>query len=141
VQKNPVEMASTNCLTTGNHSSSAPLQVVTATLWGLRNVIKETTIMHSRFANLTRVAVVVAVAGLAGCTNITREEFDAVSATANNALSEARAAKAAADAAQSTASDAAYAAQQAQSTADASAQCCRDNTAKIDRMFETTMKK
>lgn len=97
--------------------------------------------MHKPFITMSRVAAVALVAALAGCSTVTKEEFDAVSATANNALTEARAAKAAADAAQKTASDAAYAAQQAQSAADAANQCCRDNTEKLDRLFEKTMRK
>lgn len=98
--------------------------------------------MHQTLTKVTRVAALALAATLAsGCATITQEQFDAVSATANNALNEARAAKSAADAAAQTASEAMAAAQSAQSAADASQQCCNETKDKLDRMFKEKMKK
>jgi len=77
----------------------------------------------------------------AGCAAITQEQFDAVKSTANNALSEARSAKSAADGAASAARSAQSAANAAQRTADEALACCRDNSDKIERMFEKAMTK
>lgn len=98
--------------------------------------------MHQTFVKVSRVAALAFAVSLAtGCATITQEQFDAVSATANNALNEARAAKSAADSASQMASDAMAAAQAAQSAADASQRCCDDVKAKLDRMFEDKMRK
>lgn len=95
-----------------------------------------------QFKVVTRVAAIVVAAGLmTACETITKEQFDAVSQTANNALSEARAAQGAANNALNRASEAAEAARRAQSTADAAQACCNDNSEKIDRMFNQTMRK
>jgi len=91
---------------------------------------------------LSRCAALAVVLGLAGgCAHITQEEWDEYKSTTNTALSEARAAKSAADAAASAARSAQAAADAAQRTADEALACCRDNSDKIERMFEKTMKK
>lgn len=90
---------------------------------------------------LRTVAVAVAFGLTTGCTYVTKEQFDAVSSTANNALSEARAAKSAADSAAAAARQAQSTAEAAQRTADEALACCRDNSDKIERLFEKAMKK
>lgn len=98
--------------------------------------------MRKTIVNVSRVGVLALAAALAsGCATITQEQFDAVSATANNALNEARAAKTAADSASSMASEAMAAAQAAQSSADAAQSCCNDVKDKLDRMFAEKMRK
>ena len=84
---------------------------------------------------------VIAFGVMSGCASITPEELDAVRATADQALSEARTATAGAEEAkriaanaQNTANSAAQAASQAQA-------CCAANTDRIERMFERTMSK
>jgi ElaB/YqjD/DUF883 family membrane-anchored ribosome-binding protein len=91
--------------------------------------------MQNTFKNIVRVAFAFAlVTGLAACSGASREELDAVQATANSALSEAKAAR-------ETASEAATAAQEAKSAADSANSCCQENTEKLNRMFERTMRK
>ncbi|MCC7412928.1 MAG: hypothetical protein IT495_15040 [Gammaproteobacteria bacterium] len=98
--------------------------------------------MRNVSRNVLRVSALALVLGLAtGCSTVTKEQFDAVSSTANNALSEARAAKSSADAAMSAAKQAQSAAEGAQRTADEALACCRDNSDKIERLFEKTMRK
>ncbi len=92
--------------------------------------------------NIARVSALALAAALAtGCATVTQEQLDAVQATANSALSEARSASAQASNANKVASEAAYAAQQAQKTADAALACCNDNADKIESMFEKAMMK
>ncbi len=98
--------------------------------------------MQNELFKITRLTALVLAFGLAsGCAYITQEQFDAVSSTANNALSEARSAKSAADGAARAAADASAAAARAQSTADQALACCNDNSEKIERMFEKAMTK
>jgi len=61
--------------------------------------------------------------------------------TANAALAEAQAASSAANNAFTIASEASYAASQAQADATAALECCNDNAARLDRMFEKAMVK
>ncbi|MFB3091307.1 MAG: alanine-zipper protein, partial [Gammaproteobacteria bacterium] len=61
--------------------------------------------------------------------------------TANAALAEAQAASGAANNAFTIASEASYAASQAQADATAALECCNDNAARLDRMFEKAMVK
>lgn len=90
----------------------------------------------------TRLSALVIAAGLtAGCSSITVEQLDAVAATANNALSEARAAQEAANNALSVANEANATAQSAQQAADAAQACCNANSEKLDRMFQRAMQK
>ncbi|MBT8446703.1 MAG: hypothetical protein KJO38_06125 [Gammaproteobacteria bacterium] len=86
-------------------------------------------------------ALTAAAALLTGCATVTPEQFSALEAKANNALSEARTAAGAANNALNVASEAAEAARQAQSTADAALSCCNENSDKIERMFEQAMRK
>jgi uncharacterized protein HemX len=98
--------------------------------------------MQFTVKNLTRVSAIALALGLAtGCTTITQEQFDAVAATANNALSEARAASSQANNALGVANEAAAAASQAQQTADAALACCNENRDRLDRMFQEGMRK
>lgn len=91
---------------------------------------------------LARSAALALLLGLStGCATITQEQFDAVQSTANNALSEARSARSAADSAAAAARSAQSAANAAQRTADEALACCRDNSDKIERMFEKAMTK
>lgn len=94
---------------------------------------------HRTFVRSAALALVVGLA--AGCTTITQEQLDAVKSTANNALSEARAAQSAANDAAAAARSAQSSADAAQRTADEAIACCRDNSDKIERMFEKAMTK
>ncbi len=92
--------------------------------------------------NVARFTILAMTAALAtGCATVTQEQLDAVQATANNALSEARLASKQASTAHTIASEAAYAAQQAQKSAESALACCNDNADKIDRAFEKAMTK
>lgn len=92
--------------------------------------------------NIVRLSAVALALGLAaGCSTVTKEQLDAVSSAANSALSEARAAKSAADNAASVANQAKAAAEAAQRTADEALACCKDNSAKIEKLFESKMMK
>lgn len=89
-----------------------------------------------------RLSALLLAAGLAtGCSTVTVEQLDAVTATANNALSEARAAQGTADNALSVANDALSAAASAQSAADSAQACCNANTERLDRAFSKVMSK
>lgn len=74
-----------------------------------------------------------------GC--VTTEQLNAVQASADKALAEAQAASGQANNALNVASEAAYAASQAQADATAALECCNDNSARLDRMFEKAMMK
>lgn len=90
----------------------------------------------------TRLSALLLTAGLAaGCSSVTVEQLDAVTATANNALSEARAAQDAANNALSVANEAKAAADSAQQAADAAQACCNANSERLDRMFQRAMQK
>ena len=71
----------------------------------------------------------------------TTEQMEAVTATANNALAEARAAQDTANNAMSLANDASAAAASAQQAADSAQACCNANSDKLDRMFQRAMSK
>ena len=89
-----------------------------------------------------RLSALVLAAGLAtGCTTVTVEQLEAVTATANNALSEARAAQDTANSALSVANDAAASAANAQSAADSAQSCCDANSERLDRAFSRAMQK
>lgn len=95
--------------------------------------------MQTKFLKVSAVAFVLALAS--GCTQITKEEFEAVKSTANTALSEARAAKSAADSAASAAAAAQSTADEAKRLADEATACCRANSDKIEKLFKEKMKK
>jgi len=89
---------------------------------------------------------VVALGVMSGCA--TQKDIDAVRATAEQALNEARAAKTTADAARAGAEEAKSVATNAQNTANRAAQaaseaqaCCAANTDRIERMFQRSMSK
>lgn len=97
--------------------------------------------------NLLYVGVALVALGVtSGCANT--QGLDAVRATAEQALNEARAAKTAADAAQAGSEEAKRVATNAQNTANRAAQaaseaqaCCAANTDRIERMFQRSMSK
>lgn len=89
---------------------------------------------------LTKIFALVLILGFAGgCADPKR--LDAIEATANKALADANSAAGAANNALGVASEAAYAASQAQADATAALECCNDNAARMDRMFEKAMVK
>ena len=89
---------------------------------------------------LTKIFALALVLGFAGgCADMTR--IDAIEATANAALAEAQSASGQANNAMNVGSEAAYAASQAQADATAALECCNDNAARMDRMFEKAMVK
>ena len=93
--------------------------------------------MQIKFTKIIALAFTLGFVG--GCADMT--QLDAVAATANAALAEAQAASAQANSAMNVGSEAAYAASQAQADATAALECCNDNTARLDRMFEKAMSK
>ncbi len=74
-----------------------------------------------------------------GC--VTTEQLNAVQASADKAQAAAEHAGGQANNAMTVASEAAYAASQAQADATAALECCNDNSARLDRMFEKAMMK
>ncbi len=89
---------------------------------------------------LTKIFALALVLGFAGgCADMT--QMDAIKATADAALAEAQSASAKANNALNVASEASYAATQAQADATAALECCNDNSARMDRMFEKAMMK
>ena len=89
---------------------------------------------------------VIALGVMSGCA--TNATVDAVRATADQALSEARAAKTTADAANAGAEEAKRVAASAQNAANRAAQaaseaqaCCNANTDRVERMFQRGMSK
>ena len=97
--------------------------------------------------NLLKVSAIVLVFGLAsGCAS--QAAIDAAQATADNAARDAAAARSAAEAARASADSASQAAAAAQRTADQAMSsatqaqsCCDANRDRIERMFQTTMRK
>lgn len=90
---------------------------------------------------------VVALGVMSGCST-TQTDLDAVRATAEQALNEARAAKTTADAANASAEEAKRVATNAQNTANRAAQAASEaqaasaaNTDRIERMFQRSMSK
>ena len=89
-------------------------------------------------AKLTKIIALAFVLTLAsGCA--TTEQLNAVQASADAAMAEARNATGVANNAHTVESEAAYAASQAQADAIAALNCCNDNAARMDRMFEKAM--
>lgn len=93
--------------------------------------------MQHRFIKNFILALALGV--ISGCTNI--EHINAIQATADAALAEAKAATAKANGAHNIASEAAYAADQADTKAVSALNCCNDNASRLDRMFEKAMSK
>jgi uncharacterized protein DUF3359 len=93
--------------------------------------------MNNKLTKIFALALVLGFTG--GCADMT--QMDAIKATANAALAEAQSASAQANNAMNVASEAAYAASQAQADATAALECCNDNSARMDRMFEKAMMK
>jgi murein lipoprotein len=85
--------------------------------------------------------LVLTVGAMGGCASISREEFDAVRASASKAAADAAAAKAGADKALAAATKAQSTADAAKSGAESANACCRDTQTKIDRMFKKSMYK
>jgi len=97
-------------------------------------------------ATKTQVALRVAllVGGFAlvtGCATVTKEELDAVKATAEAAQNAANAAQRTATQSQQAASGAQSTANQALAAAQAAQACCDATNQKLDRMFEQRQKK
>jgi murein lipoprotein len=104
---------------------------------------------------VTTAVLALGIGALGGCATVSKEEFEAVRASASKAAADAAAAKAAsdsaaaaaakaqatADAAKATADAAKSSAEAAKSSADAANACCRDTQTKIDRMFKKSMYK
>lgn len=89
---------------------------------------------------LIKIFAIVAILGfLSGCA--TTEQIAQIQATADKALETANNATDRANNAQSTANQALDAARKAQATADAAQSCCNENSQKIDRAFEKSMRK
>ena len=93
--------------------------------------------MQNKLTKIFALALVLGFAG--GCADMAAVEK--AQATANAALAEAQSASGAANNALGVASEAAYAASQAQADATAALECCNDNAARLDRMFEKAMMK
>lgn len=94
--------------------------------------------MLIKITKIFAIALVLSFAG--GCADMS-QQMNAIQATADAALAEAKSASAKANSASSAASAASAAAAQAQADATAALQCCNDNTARLDRMFEKAMMK
>jgi hypothetical protein len=91
-------------------------------------------------AKLTKIIALAFVLTLAsGCAGT--EQLNAIQATADRALADAQAAQVSANNALTIASEAGYAASRAQADATAALECCNDNAARMDRMFEKAMMK
>jgi murein lipoprotein len=84
-------------------------------------------------------ALALAIGLTGGCADMT--QMNALKATADAALAEAQSASAVARNALTVAGDANVTALSAQKTATAALECCTDNTARLDRMFEKAMMK
>ncbi len=94
--------------------------------------------MKTKFMKIAALAMAL---GLVGGCGVTQEQLDEVRSTAETALSEARAAQSRANNAHSVASEAAHAASEAQKSTQTALECCNENSARLDRMFEKAMKK
>ena len=89
---------------------------------------------------ITKIFALALVLGFAGgCADMAAVER--AQASADAALAEAQHASGQANNAMNVASEAAYAASQAQADATAALECCNDNSARLDRMFEKAMMK
>ena len=93
--------------------------------------------MNNKLTKIFALALVLGFTG--GCA--TTEQLNAIQASADAAMAEAQAASGQANNAFNVASEAAYAASQAQADATAALECCNDNAARLDRMFEKAMMK
>lgn len=90
---------------------------------------------------LVKISALALALGLVSGCGVTQEQLDEVRTTADSALAEAKAAQETAQNAHSVASDAAYAASEAQKSVQAALQCCKENSARLDRMFSKAMAK
>jgi Alanine-zipper, major outer membrane lipoprotein len=97
--------------------------------------------MKSKIIKISVLALSLAMLG--GCGNMEKMQADinAANAAAAAAMSKATDAYNLASKGHGIASEAAHAASKAQATADAALECCNENSAKIDRMFEKAMMK
>ncbi len=90
--------------------------------------------MQSKLIKISILALSIGLAG--GCAT-----QQASAPPESDAMAKANSAYALAQNAHTIASEAAYAADQAQKTAEASLECCNDNSSRLDRMFEKAMMK
>jgi multidrug resistance efflux pump len=98
--------------------------------------------MATKIQAALRAAVLVgSFAMVAGCASVTREDLDAVRATAEAANTAAQAAQRTATQAQQAASGAQSTANQALQAAQAAQACCDATNQRLDRMFEQSQRK
>lgn len=90
---------------------------------------------------LVKISALAVALGLIGGCGVTQEQLDEVRSTAETALAEAKAAQTRANNAHTVASEAAYAASEAQKSVQTALECCNENSARLDRMFEKAMMK
>ncbi len=97
--------------------------------------------MQSKIIKVSVLALSLAMVG--GCADMKKmsSDIEAANAAAAAAMSKATDAYNLASKGHGIASEAALAAAKAQASADAGLECCNDNAAKIDRMFEKAMMK
>ncbi|GJM04635.1 MAG: hypothetical protein DHS20C09_06260 [marine bacterium B5-7] len=97
--------------------------------------------MHTKIIKVGVLALSLAMLG--GCGNMKQmqADIDAANTAASAAMSKATEAYNLASKGHGIASEAALAASKAQATADSALECCNENSAKIDRMFEKAMMK
>ena len=108
--------------------------------FGVPHIIQWFNGRRTMLIKLTKIFALALVLGFSGgCADMT--QIDAIKATADAALAEAKHASSQANNAMNVASEAAYAASQAQADATAALECCNDNSARLDRMFEKAMMK
>lgn len=94
--------------------------------------------MKTTFVKVSVLAMALGL--LAGC-GVTQEQLDEVRAIAERAQSQAASAQSRADNAHTVASEATYAASEAQKSVQTALECCNENRARLDRMFERAMAK
>lgn len=94
--------------------------------------------MNTKFV---KVSVLAMALGLVGGCGVTQEQLDEVRSVADAAMAEAKAASSRANNAHTVASEAAFAASEAQKSAQTALDCCSENSARLDRMFEKAMMK
>ena len=81
-------------------------------------------------------AAILAFGVMSGCATVSQQDLDAVRATAEQALNEARAASAGAEEAKRVATNAQNTANRAAQAASEAQACCAANTDRIERMFQ-----
>ena len=93
--------------------------------------------MHTKMINISVLALSMGLIG--GCADVS--QINAIKATADAAMARANDAYNLAQNAHTVASEAAYAADKASKDAQAALACCNENSRRLDKAFEATMKK